>query len=343
LFAFAFGGRKKMLKVSLPKKPKYTKLGENIGKVEIEACYPGYGTTLGNTLRRILLSSLTGTAVTSVKFSGGVSHEFSTIPGVKEDVIQIILNLKKVRFNSHKDEPVKLTLKEKGTKVITAAQIQCPADVEIVNKDAIIAEITDKKGELEMEIEVQKGLGYIPVEQQEREKKEIGLIAIDAIYTPIKRVNYIIENMRVGKRTDFDKITFEIETDGTISPMEAYLEAVRIVIEQFGAINEMESEKKPEAMDKSEREEERLIEEKEAQEKMETLEAEKNEGVMATQVSSLSFSTRTFNVLEKNKVMTIEDLVKFSEEELRNLDGMGEKGIKEIKKAVGNFGLTLKQ
>ena len=162
-----------------------------------------------------------------------MSHEFSTIPGVKEDIIQLILNLKKVRFKSHKDEPVKLTLKEKGAKKITAAQIQCPADVEVVNKDAVIAEITDKKGELEMEIEVQKGLGYIPVEQQEREKKEIGLIAIDAIYTPIKRVNYVVENMRVGKRTDFDKITLEIETDGTISPLDAYFEAVKIITEQL--------------------------------------------------------------------------------------------------------------
>jgi len=182
-----------MLKVSLPKKPRYSNLGQNLGKIEIEACYPGFGTTIGNTLRRILLSSLAGAAVTSIKI-GGISHEFSTKPGVKEDLIQIILNLKKVRFKVHKDEPVKLTLKEKGAKKITAAQIQCPADVEVVNKDMPIAEITDKKAQMEMEIEVQKGLGYVPVEQQEREKKEISVIAIDGIFTPIRRVNYTIDN-----------------------------------------------------------------------------------------------------------------------------------------------------
>src|SRR4030065_922527 len=181
-----------MQKISLPGKPKFSKIEKNTGKIEIDGCYPGYGTTLGNALRRTLLSSLPGAATTSIKIKG-VSHEFSTIPGILEDVIQIILNLKKIRFRSHKDEPVKLTLKEKGAKKITAAQIQCPADVEVVNKDMPIAEITDKKAQMEMEIEVQRGLGYVPVEQQEREKKEIGLIAIDAIFTPVKRANYVIE------------------------------------------------------------------------------------------------------------------------------------------------------
>ncbi len=323
-----------MKKVSLPQSPKYSKLGENIGKVEIEACYPGFGTTIGNTLRRILLSSLTGAAATSVKIQG-ISHEFSTIPGVKEDLIQIILNLKKVRFKMHKDEPVILTLKEKGVKKITAAQIQCPADVEVVNKDMFIAEITDKKAQLEMEIEVQKGLGYVPVEHQSREKKEIGLIAIDAIFTPVKRVNYVIENMRVGKRTDFDKITFEIETDGSISPQEAFEQAVRIAIDQFEAIKEIESKKKTE-------EKEAAIVKEEAEDKKETSEAKEEKDVMAIEVSSIPFSTRTQNVLEKNDIKTIADLVAWQEEELMGLEGMGEKGIKEIKKAVGNLGLTLK-
>ena len=323
-----------MFKVSLPKRPKYLKLGENLGKIEIEACYPGYGTTIGNTLRRILLSSLTGAAVTSVKI-GGISHEFSTIPGVKEDIIQIILNLKKVRFKVHKDEPVKLTLKEKGVKKITAAQIQCPADVEVVNKEIPIAETTDKKAQIEMEIEVKKGLGYVPVEQQEREKKEIGLIAIDAIFTPVRRVNYVIENMRVGKKTDFDKITFEIETDGSMSPEEAFQEAVKIAIDQFGAVKEMETgekEVKESAGEKT------VLGEKSEEET-----PEKKEGdTMAIEVTSISFSTRTQNVLEKNNIKTIADLAALREEELMGLEGMGEKGIKEIKKAVGNLGLILK-
>jgi DNA-directed RNA polymerase subunit alpha len=322
-----------MLKVSLPKKPKYSKLGQNLGKIEIEACYPGFGTTIGNTLRRILLSSLTGAAVTSIKI-GGISHEFSTVPGIKEDLIQIILNLKKVRFKVHKDEPVKLTLKEKGAKKITAAQIQCPADVEVVNKNMPIAEITDKKAQMEMEIEVQKGLGYVPVEQQEREKKEIGLIAIDAIFTPVRRVNYVIENMRVGKRTDFDKITFEVETDGSITPEEAFQEAVKIAIDQFGATKEM---------DTGEKTAEKEVPEKVAlKEKSEKEIPEREESALAIEVASIPFSTRTQNVLEKSNIKTIADLVALQEEELMNLEGMGEKGIKEIRKAIGNLGLTLK-
>jgi DNA-directed RNA polymerase subunit alpha len=320
-----------MQKISLPSKPKFSATGKNTGKVEIDGCYPGYGTTLGNSLRRVLLSSLPGAAATSVKIKG-VSHEFSTIPGVLEDIIQIILNLKKVRFISHSDEPVTLTIKAKGAKEITAAQIQCPADVEVINKDQSIATITDKKGELEMEIEVQRGLGYVPVEQQEREKKEIGLIAIDAVFTPVRRVNYNVENTRVGKRTDYDKITLEIETDGSISPQEAYQKAVEAVIEQFDTIKDFELEK--EIQEPEEKEEVAPIETNEP-----IAEGEVAEG---TSLETLSFSTRTMNVLEKNKLKTIEDLIKYSEEELLNLEGMGEKGVKEIKKAVGNFGLTLK-
>ncbi|KKR44602.1 MAG: DNA-directed RNA polymerase subunit alpha, DNA-directed RNA polymerase subunit alpha [Candidatus Moranbacteria bacterium GW2011_GWC1_45_18] len=308
-------------------------MGENLGKIEIEACHPGFGTTIGNTLRRILLSSLTGAAATSIKIKG-ISHEFSTMPGVKEDLIQIILNLKKVRFKVHKDEPVKLTLKEKGAKKISAAQIQCPADVEVVNKDMPIAEITDKKAQMEMEIEVQKGLGYVPVEQQEREKKEIGLIAIDAIFTPVKRVNYVIENMRVGKRTDFDKITFEIETDGSITPEEAFQEAVKIAIDQFGATKEMDTGEKADETENVDA----VLDEKKEQEISEV----KKGDSMDLEVASIPFSTRTQNVLEKSNIKTIADLVSLKENELMNLEGMGEKGIKEIRKAIGNLGLTLR-
>jgi len=323
-----------MQKISLPAQPKYTKLGENIGKIEIDGCYPGYGTTLGNSLRRVLLSSLSGAAVTSIKIKG-VSHEFSTVPGVLEDVIQIILNLKKVRFVSHSDEPVKLTLKEKGAKEVTAAQIQCPADVEVINKDFVIANITDKKSELEMEIEVQQGLGYVPVEQQDREKKEIGLIAIDAVFTPVRRVNYNVENTRVGKRTDYDKITLEVETDGSISPEEAFQKAVLTVVDQFEAIKNFEPESSEEGNEKEE-----SVEENVAEVVMEV--EEKKSDVKGTPIEELSFSTRTMNVLEKNNLKTVEDLIALNEEELINLEGMGEKGVKEIKKAVGNFGLTLK-
>lgn len=225
-----------MQNITVPYQPNYTELGANHGKLEIGGCYPGYGATLGNALRRVLLSSLPGAAARSVKLKG-VSHEFSTIPGVMEDVVQIILNMKQVRFRSHADEAVTVTVKAKGEGVVTASAIKCSSSVEVVNPDQIIATLTDKKAEFEMDITIDRGLGYIPVEAREEEEREIGEIAIDAIYTPIKRVNYEVENMRVGKRTDYDKITLEIVTDGTISPKEAFDQAVAILVAQFSVLS----------------------------------------------------------------------------------------------------------
>ncbi len=227
--------------ITSPLKPKYTALGTNHGKFEILGCYPGYGTTVGNALRRVLLSSLDGAAAKSIKIKG-VSHEFSTVPGVMEDVVQIILNLKQVRFNLHGDETVKITLKSKGEGILTAAQFKTPSDVEVVNPDQIIATITDKKTEFEMEVEVDKGIGYVPVESREHEDYEIDVIAIDSIYTPVKRVNYEIENMRVGKRTDYDKVTLEVVTDGSISPVEAFEKSVAILVSQFSSLTEVEGD-----------------------------------------------------------------------------------------------------
>ncbi len=220
--------------ISLPQEPKYTELTPFHGKFEILGCYPGYGTTLGNAVRRVLLSSLEGAAITSVKIKG-VTHEFTTIPGVMEDVVQIILNLKQVRFRMTGDESVQISLKLKGEGQATAGLFKLPAGLEVVNPDQVIATLSDKKAEIDMEVVVASGIGYVPVEQQEREK-EIGMIAIDAIYTPVKRVNFEVENMRVGKRTDYDKITIEIITDGTIGPDAAFGKAVNILMEQFSAL-----------------------------------------------------------------------------------------------------------
>jgi DNA-directed RNA polymerase subunit alpha len=222
--------------IAIPQKPQYTALGEHHGKFEILGCYPGYGTTLGNAIRRVLLSSLEGAAIHSVKIAG-VTHEFATIPGVMEDVVQILLHLKQIRFRLHSDEPVKLTLKVKGEGVVTASAFKMPSSVEIVNGDQIIATISDKKTELDMEIEIDRGLGYVPVEAREREEREIGVIAVDSIYSPVKRVNYEVENMRVGKRTDYDKITLEVITDGSITPEEAFSKGVAILMEQFTALS----------------------------------------------------------------------------------------------------------
>jgi len=322
-----------MQKITLPQKSKMTSIDEKTGKFEIEGCYPGYGTTLGNALRRVLLSSLSGAAVTSVKIKG-VKHEFSTVPNVLEDVIQIILNLKQVRFKLYKDEPVTVTLSVKGEKIITAGMIDCPSDVEVVTKEAHIATITSPKGEFEMEMEVAPGIGYVPVEQQEREKKEVGTIAVDAIYTPIRRVNYVIDNMRVGKRTDFEKITLEIMTDGSITPEEAFSKSVSILVDQFSTLSDMEKVEGIEEIVV----EEVVAEPREVKEKKETTDPKK---IDITELKPLS--TRTLNVLEKSNVKKVGDILKYTEEELNDFEGMGEKGIKEIKKAVGDFGLNLKK
>ena len=199
--------------------------------------YPGYGITLGNAIRRVLLSSLTGAAVTEVKIKNA-PHEFATISGVKEDVLHILMNIKQLRFKSFIDEPQTAVLKVKGEKEATGKDFECPADLKLANPDQHIATITDKGTELEIEIKIEKGVGY--VFEDKEEKKGIGVIGLDAIYTPIKKANYIVENMRVGDRTDFDRISLEVETDGTVSPEEALAESLKILLEQFGFLsNEM--------------------------------------------------------------------------------------------------------
>jgi DNA-directed RNA polymerase subunit alpha len=201
----------------------------------VEPCFHGYGTTLGNALRRVMLSSLPGAAVTAVKIKG-VSHEFSPIAGVKEDVLEVILNLKALRLRVFSDEPVRLHLTAKGEKEVTGADIEASSDVEIVNPDVHIATMTEKKGELDMEIFVGKGRGYVPVEERSKEKNELGMIAVDAIYSPVRDVGYRVENVRVGQITNFDKLIMTIETDGTISPEEALDQSVKILADHFSLV-----------------------------------------------------------------------------------------------------------
>jgi DNA-directed RNA polymerase subunit alpha len=204
----------------------------NTATVTVEPCYYGYGTTLGNALRRVILSSLPGAAVTAVKIKG-VQHEFSTIPHTKEDVVEILLNLKQIRLKVFSTETVRLTLKVKGEKEVTAADIDKSADVEVINKDAHIATLTNKNAELEMEIFVSQGRGFLPVEAREKEKLELGAIAIDAIFAPIKNIGYKVENVRVGDITNYDRLILDIETDGTITPEEALKQGVQILIDHF--------------------------------------------------------------------------------------------------------------
>src|SRR3990167_8717907 len=205
---------------------------------EISPLMPGYGATIANPLRRVLLSSLEGSAITSVKIKG-VDHEFSSMPGVLEDVIEIILNIKKIRCKLHGDGPVKLTLNVKGEREITAKDIQTTSDIEVINLDQHIATITDKKTEFSMEIDVEKGIGYVPVEQRQKEKLAIGVIAVDAVFSPVRLVNFKIEDVRVGQRIDFNKITMEVETDGSLEPEAALKKASEILIDQFRVVSEV--------------------------------------------------------------------------------------------------------
>ena len=229
--------------IPLPLTPKIIKKEGNKAIFEIEGLYPGYGVTIGNAMRRVLISSLPGAAVTQMKIKG-VPHEFSTIPGVLEDTIVIMLNLKQLRFKIFTDEPQRAILKVKGEKEVKGSDFDLPAQVELVNKNCHIATLTAKSAELEIEIQIEKGIGYVPREARKtppvhiQEKLEIGAIALDAIFTPIKRVSFKTENMRVGERTDFDILFLEIETDGTIDPEDSFFQAADILVKHFSILLE---------------------------------------------------------------------------------------------------------
>lgn len=227
-----------MKTISLPKKfiVEETDKGKK-ARVVIEPCFPGYGMTLGNALRRVILSSLPGGAVTAVKIKG-VKHEFSTMENVPNDVLDILLNLKKLRIKVYSDEPVTLKLKASGLKKVTAADIESSVDAEVVNKDLVIAEMTADNTDLEMDLVVAKGIGYVPSEDRSKEKGEIGMINVDSIFTPVISVGFEVEATRVGQKTDYDKIVFDIETDGTISPEEAVKKAAEILTNQFSWVME---------------------------------------------------------------------------------------------------------
>jgi len=230
--------------IFLPSQPKIIKKeGKNKAMFEIESLYPGYGVTIGNSLRRVLLSSLPGAAATQVKIKG-VQHEFSTIPGVSEDGITIMLNLKQLRFKLFADEPQKATLKVKGEKEVKGGDFELPPQVELVNPDAHLATLTTKSAELEIEILIEKGLGYESRESRKKpsdylqKKLEIGVIPLDSIFTPMRRVAFRVENMRVGERTDFDRLFLEIETDGTITPEDAFSQATEILLNHFNLLSQ---------------------------------------------------------------------------------------------------------
>jgi len=321
-------------KIIMPSKPRVVVEEGNKGVFEIDGLYPGYGHTLGNSLRRIILSSLPGASIVSIKIDG-IPHEFSTMDGIKEDVIVMILNLKKVRFKMLSDEPQTVTLSVKGPKDVTAADIKTSGQVEVLNPEMHIASVTGKVN-LDIEINIEKGLGFISKEAFQKDKVDIGTIAVDAIFTPIRRVAYEVENMRVGDKTNHNRLRISIETDGTLTPREALAEAIVIMINQLKAI-----------VDFKEPEEEIVVEDKKSSKK-EAKEDDDKKGddftdVLKTRTDGLDLSTRTLNALTAANIRTLGGLARKKREDLLEIEGIGEKGISEIKKVLSKFGLTLKE
>lgn len=220
------------MEIQLPSKIYSKDEGANRAIFTISPCYPGYGTTLGNALRRVLLSSLPGAAVVAVKIKG-VDHEFSTIENVKEDVVDILLNLKQVRMKMHSDEAIELTMKVSGKRVVKAGDFEKNSDVEIYNRDLPIATLTNAKSDFELTVLVEKGRGYVPVEAREHEKLDVGYMSLDAVYTPIRNVNFKTEHVRVEQMTNYDKLVLDITTDGTIEPTVALTQACQLLVDHF--------------------------------------------------------------------------------------------------------------
>ncbi len=303
--------------VALPSKPRIVSEEENRGTYEIDGLYPGYGHTLGNSLRRIILSSLPGAAITQVKITGA-KHEFDTLAGVKEDVINILLNIKRIRLALHGDEPVTITLKKKGSGMVLASDIEVPSQVEILSPKQEIAEITNKTTELEIEMTVEKGLGYVAREFHQKDKVEIGTIALDAVFTPIRRANYEVENMRVGDRTDYNRLRLIIETDGTMTPKEAIEQSIEVMIHQLKSVIGFQ-EPEQESVDTPEVVEEATTEE-----------VEVDPDVLKTRIETLDLSARTLAALEEANIRTVGGLVRKKKDDILALDGIGPKGVDEI-------------
>ena len=319
--------------VVLPSKPKVVSENGSSGTYEIDGLYPGYGHTLGNSLRRIILSSLPGAAITKVKVKG-MEHEFSTIDGVKEDVITILLALKKIRIRLDTDEPQIFSLKVKGAKEVTAKDIEVPGQAEILNPDLHIATLTEKGAELDIEMTAEKGLGYVSKEVLQKERVDIGSITLDAAFTPIRKANYEVENMRVGDRTDFNRLRLVIETDGTITPREALEKAVMLMINQLKAVvGFKEEEVAPETKKKS------AEESTSSENSLKEIDTE----LLKTRIDSFGLSARTTKALINGNIRTLGGLARKKESDIMDIDGLGAKGMQEVKKMLAGHGITLKQ
>lgn len=295
-------------------------LSDTQAEFVIRPLYYGYGNTLGNSLRRVLLSSVKGAAITAFSVEG-VTHEFTTIPGVREDVVDIMLNLKNIRFKVHTDAPVELSLEIKGDKQtekdgdkrVVAGDIKLPAEVEIANPNQTICHIDDPKYVLKMHFIVESGRGYLTIEQSGEERVHSDMIAVDAVFTPVLRVRYKVENTRVGQDTNLQQLTLMVDTDGTITPKEAFEEAAAILVNQYTALaggTKVESTPAP------------------------GNQTEDDDSGLMLPIEELDLSARTANALLNNDIKTIRDLVTLSETDLKDLKGFGQKALDEVKEKL---------
>jgi DNA-directed RNA polymerase subunit alpha len=293
----------------------------------VEPLHSGYGMTLGNSLRRVLLSSIAGAAVTSFKIEG-VTHEFTTVPGVKEDVVDIMLSLKGIRFRVYGDEPQQVRIVKEGRGVVKAKDIQVNADVEVVNPEHVIATIDDEKGKFVMDLVVETGRGYRTVEEGAA-KKASDHVAVDAIFSPVMRVRYKVENTRVGQMTDLDKLLLTIETDGSMTPRDAFEEAAAILVNQYTALA---GKTRVEAA-------EQLIPSGQVASTAVTTDNGEEPTALNTPIEDLNLSARTTNALINNDIHTIKDLFSLSDAELRDLKGFGSKALDEVKEKLAELEL----
>lgn len=291
----------------------------------IEPLHSGYGMTLGNSLRRVLLSSIAGAAVTSFKVEGA-THEFTTIKGVKEDVVDIMLNLKGVRFRVYGDEPQQVRIVKSGKGVVTAKDIQVNADVEVVNPDHVIATVDDEKAKFVMDLVVETGRGYRTVEEGTA-KKATDYVALDAVFSPVLRVRYKVENTRVGQMTDLDKLLLTVETDGTITPRDAFEEASAILVNQYTALAGKTRVETAEAVSAG------------GAAAARTDDGSDEPAALNTPIEDLNLSARTTNALVNNDIHTIKDLFSLSDAELRDLKGFGSKALDEVKEKLAELEL----
>lgn len=304
--------------ISLAEEPTVLERDGNRASIEIAGLYPGYGVTLGNALRRVLLSSLPGAAVTTVTFQN-VPHEFSAIPGIKESALDLVLNMKQLRLKLFSDEPQTLTLKAKGEGEVLAKDLEAPAQVQIVSEDLSLATLTAKKAELNLELHIEHGIGYVPAEERKKEKMPIGSIAVDAIFTPVTEVNFTVENMRVGDRTDYNRLVLDIETDGTMEPEEALARAADILVKQFSAVIPGEF----------------------AHVTKETDSGTGESALLGEPLATIGLTGSVVSKLEDEDVRNVGDLIRRTRKELEDIKGVGEKAVDGIEESLKKLELSL--